>query len=83
MKAAFAMAEIDWWLFGGWGLDAQLGRITREHGDIECWVHRADAEAARDAFPIYATTRASTPADRREFFAMLAGRHRLAETPHP
>jgi Aminoglycoside-2''-adenylyltransferase len=31
------------WLFGGWGLDARLGRITREHGDVEFWVERADA----------------------------------------
>ena len=31
------------WLFGGWGLDARVGRITREHGDVEFWVERADA----------------------------------------
>lgn len=23
------------WLFGGWGLDARIGRVTRDHGDIE------------------------------------------------
>lgn len=28
------------WLFGGWGLDARLGRVTREHGDIEFWIER-------------------------------------------
>ena len=31
------------WLFGGWGLDARIGRITREHGDVEFWVERTDA----------------------------------------
>jgi hypothetical protein len=31
------------WLFGGWGLDARVGRITREHGDVEFWVERTDA----------------------------------------
>lgn len=31
------------WLFGGWGLDARIGRITREHGDVEFWVERLDA----------------------------------------
>jgi hypothetical protein len=31
------------WLFGGWGLDARIGRITREHGDVEFWVERVDA----------------------------------------
>lgn len=28
------------WLFGGWGLDARIGRVTRDHGDIEFWVDR-------------------------------------------
>ncbi len=36
-------AGIPAWLFGGWGLDARVGRITREHGDVEFWVERADA----------------------------------------
>jgi Aminoglycoside-2''-adenylyltransferase len=35
------------WLFGGWGLDARIGRITREHGDIEFWVERVDAERSK------------------------------------
>src|SRR5215475_3025781 len=35
------------WLFGGWGLDARIGRITREHGDVEFWVERADAERSK------------------------------------
>jgi len=36
-------AGIRAWLFGGWGLDARLGRITREHGDVEFWIERGDA----------------------------------------
>jgi hypothetical protein len=36
-------AGIPVWLFGGWGLDARIGRITREHGDVEFWVERIDA----------------------------------------
>lgn len=35
------------WLFGGWGLDARIGRITREHGDVEFWVERVHAERSR------------------------------------
>ena len=27
-------AGISAWLFGGWGLDARIGRITREHGEL-------------------------------------------------
>jgi hypothetical protein len=39
--------DISAWLFGGWGLDARIGRITREHGDIEFWVERVHAERSR------------------------------------
>ena len=42
-------AGISAWLFGGWGLDARIGRITREHGDVEFWVERIDAERSKAA----------------------------------
>ena len=42
-------AQIRAWLFGGWGLDARLGRITRDHGDIELWIEQSDARRSRDA----------------------------------
>jgi hypothetical protein len=37
------------WLFGGWGLDARIGRITRQHEDVEFWVERVFAERSRAA----------------------------------
>jgi lincosamide nucleotidyltransferase A/C/D/E len=37
------------WLFGGWGLDARIGRITRGHGDVEFWVRRSDSARSRAA----------------------------------
>jgi len=40
-------AGIPAWLFGGWGLDARIGRITREHGDVEFWVERGHADRSR------------------------------------
>jgi hypothetical protein len=40
-------AGIPAWLFGGWGLDARIGRITREHGDVEFWVESTDAGRSR------------------------------------
>ena len=46
IKAVVSTLEasgISAWLFGGWGLDARIGRITREHGDVEFWVERTDA----------------------------------------
>lgn len=44
---ALGAAGIPAWLFGGWGLDARIGRITREHGDVEFWVERIDAERSK------------------------------------
>ena len=41
--------DIPAWLFGGWGLDARIGRITREHGDIEFWCEGTDAERSKAA----------------------------------
>ena len=41
--SALAAVDISAWLFGGWGLDARIGRITREHGDIEFWLERVNA----------------------------------------
>ncbi len=40
-------ADIPAWLFGGWGLDARIGRITREHGDVEFWVERTHADRSK------------------------------------
>ena len=47
VTAALQAAGISAWLFGGWGLDARIGRITREHGDVEFWVERIDAERSK------------------------------------
>jgi hypothetical protein len=45
--AVTGAAGIPVWLFGGWGLDARIGRITREHGDVEFWVERVHAERSK------------------------------------
>jgi len=42
-------ADIPAWLFGGWGLDARIGRITRVHGDVEFWIERVHAERSKVA----------------------------------
>jgi lincosamide nucleotidyltransferase A/C/D/E len=41
--------EVPLWLFGGWGLDARIGRVTRLHGDVEFWVPRPDDTRSRSA----------------------------------
>jgi hypothetical protein len=45
---ALSAGDITAWLFGGWGLDARIGRITRDHGDVEFWVERTNAERSRE-----------------------------------
>jgi hypothetical protein len=47
VTAVLQAAGISAWLFGGWGLDARIGQITREHGDVEFWVERIHAERSK------------------------------------
>lgn len=47
VTALLSAVDISAWLFGGWGLDARMGRITRDHGDIEFWLERTDAERSK------------------------------------
>lgn len=44
-----AAEQVPVWLFGGWGLDARIGRITRSHGDIEFWVERIHSARSKAA----------------------------------
>jgi hypothetical protein len=48
------------WLFGGWGLDARIGRITREHGDVEFWVERLDAGRSKEVLVAAGATALAT-----------------------
>jgi hypothetical protein len=49
IAAALDAARVDWWLFGGWALDAHAGKITRDHSDIELFSWKHDAAKLRDA----------------------------------
>lgn len=49
IRSALGAAGIHWWLFGGWGLDARIGHVTRDHHDIEFWVFHEAANATRKA----------------------------------
>ncbi len=48
LMAAF---EGRWGLCGGWAADAWLGRITREHSDVDIFVFEDDQLALRDLLP--------------------------------
>lgn len=45
-------AGIDYWLFGGWAVDFWVGRVTREHDDIDAAAWRRDFEAIKTALEI-------------------------------
>jgi lincosamide nucleotidyltransferase A/C/D/E len=40
--AALDQARLRWWIAGGWGVDALLGRQTREHRDLDLAVDAAE-----------------------------------------
>lgn len=46
MLDALDEAQVAWWLLGGWGVDALVGRQTREHRDLDLAVDRSDWDAA-------------------------------------
>jgi lincosamide nucleotidyltransferase A/C/D/E len=39
-------AELNVWVDGGWGVDALVGRQTREHGDLDLGIARPDLDRA-------------------------------------
>jgi lincosamide nucleotidyltransferase A/C/D/E len=55
-----AAVNVPVWLFGGWGLDARVGRITRSHGDIEFWIERSDSARSKAALVKAGSTALST-----------------------
>jgi Aminoglycoside-2''-adenylyltransferase len=35
---------VDYWLFGGWAVDFHVGRVTRDHEDIDIAIWRSDLD---------------------------------------
>jgi hypothetical protein len=42
LQALFAEQGIEYWLFGGWAVDFHVGRVTREHADVDVAIWQAD-----------------------------------------
>jgi glutathione S-transferase len=49
LDSALADAAIDYWLFGGWGVDFWVGSVTRPHEDIDAFARRGDYDAIKAA----------------------------------
>jgi hypothetical protein len=60
VSTVLSAAGVRAWLFGGWGLDARIGRITRPHGDVEFWVDRVDDGRSQAALVAAGSTRLAT-----------------------
>ena len=48
---ALTARELGWAVAGGWAIDLFLGRLTRQHADIDIAVWRDEHERLRDALP--------------------------------
>ena len=49
LDQALRAAGLDYWLFGGWAVDFWVGRVTRDHNDIDAAAWRRDYEKIRAA----------------------------------
>jgi lincosamide nucleotidyltransferase A/C/D/E len=49
--AALDAGGIDYWVDGGWGIDALLGRQTREHRDLDLGVRLDDVQRIETLLP--------------------------------
>jgi lincosamide nucleotidyltransferase A/C/D/E len=47
-------AEIGWWIDGGWGVDALIGRRTRAHDDLDLVVEKRQINRLGPLFPEFA-----------------------------
>ena len=49
LDQALRAAGLDYWLFGGWAVDFWVGRVTRDHDDIDAAAWRRDYDKIRAA----------------------------------
>jgi Aminoglycoside-2''-adenylyltransferase len=47
LQTLFAVQGIEYWLFGGWAVDFHVGRVTRDHTDVDAAVWQADVARIR------------------------------------
>src|SRR5690349_16523254 len=47
LQALLAEQDIECWLFGGWAVDFHVGRVTRDHSDVDVAVWYTDLDRIR------------------------------------
>ena len=63
IAGALEAAGLDHWCFGGWAVDLWVGRVTRQHEDIDFLVWRHDESRVHDALTAAGWRHAPTPED--------------------
>jgi hypothetical protein len=54
---------VDYWLFGGWAVDFHVGRVTRDHEDIDLAIWRSDLDHVAELLQHHGWVHAPTPGD--------------------
>jgi hypothetical protein len=63
LHALFAEQGIDYWFFGGWAVDFHVGRVTRDHADVDVAVWQADLDRIRALLEVQGWVQAPEPGE--------------------
>ncbi|MDL4773862.1 nucleotidyltransferase domain-containing protein [Actinomadura xylanilytica] len=61
VAALFASLAVPWWIAGGHAIDLAIGRVHREHADIDVLLLRRDQLSVQDALPAWQWWAADPP----------------------
>ena len=61
--SALEGAGLEHWFFGGWAVDLWVGRVTRDHDDIDVMVWRDDESRVHEALTEAGWQHTPTPED--------------------
>jgi hypothetical protein len=54
---------IDYWLFGGWAVDFHVGRVTRDHSDVDLAIWRSDLDLVSGLLEAHGWAHAPEPGE--------------------
>jgi hypothetical protein len=63
LQATLTDQGIDYWLFGGWAVDFHVGRVTRDHADVDIAIWAGDLERIRALLQAEGWTHAPVPGE--------------------
>ncbi len=63
LGGALAAQDVEYWLFGGWAVDFHVGRVTRDHADIDLAVWERDLDKVKVLLELHGWTHAPEPGE--------------------